>query len=180
MRRKNLFLAALLLLWFSIYANAQHCPFDGSHIVVIKLMNNRGKPISKLNGSVYLKEINNANPQKCSYADKPLSIRFGTIQNSLYNKYEGSWQSWAKQQSEGCSFLGAGYYAVVLNQAQNDCMILQENTNDYQYISREFEIVLKQNGIEKKLAPVSNHEVYSLCTGSGSWQRINAIELTLK
>ena len=177
---KNLFLAVLIILGFSIYANAQHCPFDGSYMVLIKLTNNKEKPIAKLKDSIFLKEINNPNPEKCSFADEQLKIPFGTIKNSLFNKYEGSWQSWSKRISKECSFLKKGYYAVVLNQAQNQCMMKQKNSNDYQYVQTVFEITIKQNGIEKKLASVSNNDVYSLCTGSGSWQRINAIELALK
>lgn len=176
---KYLFLTGMLLLSFCMHTIAQHCPFDGSYMVLIKLTNNKEKPIAKLKDSIFLKEINNPNPEKCSFADEILNIPFGTIQNSLFNKYEGSWQSWSKRLSKECAFIKKGYYAVVLNQSQHNCMIAQKNSNDYEYEQRVFEILLKKGGKEKSLATVTNKEMYSLCTSSGSWKRINAIELVL-
>jgi len=162
----------LIAFLFACKVNAQHCPFDGSSMIVIKLMDKKGKVISSLKEPVILAEINNPKADSCSYAKGLLSIPFENLNKALINKYD--WASWAKKYSANCSFMKPGHFAVVLGQAQETCML--ENGNDYQ--KRTFEIRVKR-GDKTTIVNLPEEKVYHLCTDAGPWTRIKPIEIVL-
>ena len=172
MSKISLFIFIILL--STCKAIAQHCPFDGSSMIVIKLIDKKGKPISSLKDTIILAEIHNPKADSCSYAKGLLSIPFEDLNNALINKYDNAWVSWAKKYSANCSFMKAGHFAVVLNQAQESCMI----ENGYSYQKRIFEIRIKI-GDKTTVVNVPEEEIYHLCTNNGPWTRIKPIEVVL-
>ena len=175
MKRLILLLSAVFMSRETLLA--QHCPFDGSEMIVIKLSDKEGKPITYIKDSVFLVETGNPLADSCSFAKGLLKIPFTLPDSSLINKYDGVWISWAKKYSTGCNFMLPGHYAVVLNQGQKSCMI--KNGSDYKYVTRVFEICIKRGDEMKKLSGVSAEKIYSLCTGVGPWKRIASIEFVL-
>lgn len=157
--------------------SAQHCPFDGGSIVVIKLTDSLGHPITSLKKPLLLTETANPLADSCTYAAGQLSILFGSPLEKLVKKYPGSWEDRATRYLDECSFNQPGYFVVVLIQAQTSCMI--ERNNQFNYIKRKFEI--RQNSPEGNtlLSAVPDDRIYSLCTSGGSWTRIKSIDIIL-
>jgi len=167
-----LFLTALLS--FN-QLTAQHCPFDGGWIVVIKLTDANGTIITPADSSLFLTETPNPLADSCTYAVGQLNQPFGRPEKNLVKKYEGSWEYRAALYLEECTFKEPGHLVVVLNQAQRRCMV--ERNNEFTYLDRHFEIRQKTNNGTKLLATVSPDKIYPLCTANGKWSRIKAIEL---
>ena len=166
------FIAALL---FATQLSAQHCPFDGGHIVVIKLTDAHGNVITLPDSTLFLTEIPNPLADSCTYAVGQLNRPFASTEKNLIKKYEGSWEYRAALYLEECTFKEPGHLVVVLNQAQRRCMI--ERNNQFTYLDRHFEIRQKTNTGTKLLATVPMDKIYPLCTANGNWSRIKAIEI---
>lgn len=175
MKKPLLFL--LVLCFFGNAISAQHCPFDGSAMIVIKVTDKNGKPVTDLKSALLLCEIDNPRADSCTYAAGRLSVPFREPQQSLIEKYNNSWKSWATRYSSDCSFMERGHYAVVLNQAQAHCML--KNETWFTYVERSFEIRLQKADSMKTLVSVSRENIYSLCTNAGKWSRIAALEIRL-
>lgn len=161
----------------SVNLFAQHCPFDGGRMIVVHLTDANDQPITSISESLRLREIDNPNPDSCSYANsllsKPLLSPF-----DVFKRYERQNTSeFIKHYCADCNYLGKGYYAIILNMAEATCMMKKDN--DFNYRERKFEIEFAQNGI-KKVAEVPKDRIYSLCTVAGKWSRIIPVNLKVK
>lgn len=158
-------------------AYSQHCPFDGSAAVVIRVLNSKGRMVNNPSYSFVLVETDTAKADSCTYAQGPLHIPFGTIQQSLIKKYNGGWESRAAVYVKETSFSKPGYQVVVLNQAQTSCMLKRDNGFDY--FVRKFEVQVRSGGKIKSVVPVLPDKIYELCTSAGKWSRIIPVDITL-
>lgn len=174
---KKFFIFFAAIFFFGNVISAQHCPFDGSAMIVIKVTDKNGKPVTDLKSSILLYEMDNPRADSCTYAAGRLSVPFKEPKQSLIEKYNNTWKSWATRYSSDCSFMEPGHYAVVLNQAQAHCML--KNETWFTYVERNFEIRLQKADSVKTLANVSRENIYSLCTSAGKWSRIAALEIKL-
>ena len=168
----TVFIAALL---FATQLSAQHCPFDGGHIVVIKLTDAHGNVITLPDSTLFLTEIPNPLADSCTYAEGQLNRPFDRPEKNLVKKYQGSWEYRAALYLEDCVFKEPGYFVVVLNQAQRRCIV--ERNNEFTYLDRHFEIRQQTKSGTKLLATVPMDKIYPLCTANGKWSRIKAIEI---
>ena len=168
----TVFIAALL---FATQLSAQHCPFDGGHIVVIKLTDAHGNVITLPDSTLFLTEIPNPLTDSCTYAEGQLNRPFDRPEKNLVKKYQGSWEYRAALYLEDCVFKEPGYFVVVLNQAQRRCIV--ERNNEFTYLDRHFEIRQQTKNGTKLLATVPMDKIYPLCTANGKWSRIKAIEI---
>ena len=170
-------ITALIVLISLKQSAAQHCPFDGSSMVVIKLTDSLGHPITALKDLLILSETTNPLADSCTYATGQLSILFGSPLEKLVKKYPGPWEYRATQYLAACSFNQPGYYVVVLNQAQHSCMV--ERNNQFNYINRQFEIRQENTEGNILLTAVPAERIFTLCTSGGSWTRIQPIDIRL-
>ncbi len=168
----TVFIAALL---FATQLSAQHCPFDGGHIVVIKLTDAHGNVITLPDSTLFLTEIPNPLADSCTYAEGQLNRPFDRPEKNLVKKYQASWEYRAALYLEDCVFKEPGYFVVVLNQAQRRCIV--ERNNEFTYLDRHFEIRQQTKNGTKLLATVPMDKIYPLCTANGKWSRIKAIEI---
>ena len=83
-------------------------------------------------------------------------------------------QSIINQTYKDWELYNAGFYALTLNQAEESCMI--KNNNDFTYRKREFAITYQKDG-SKQTIKVPEDRIYSLCTDAGKWTRIVPIEI---
>ena len=176
---RKTFKAAILTLLLTLSANvafAQHCPFDGGSLIVVHLTDGKNQPILSP-GNLTLQEIENPQADTCSYAKGLLSKSFRSVDTALNGGDSSSYyyKNWQTRYCEGCTFLGDGYYAVKLNQAESSCM-MKNSEGDFSYKDRKFEISYG-DGNQSWLAKVSSENIYSLCTGSGKWSRIVPLEI---
>lgn len=157
--------------------NAQHCPFDGSHIIVVELTDSKNNPVTDAFGKLTLQEINNEQADSCTYSEGLINKTLSRAMNEFSDLYgiKNSVETLQRYCAD-CSFLTDGFYAVKLNQAEDSCMI--KKGNDFNYKQRTFEIIY-ENGETKKTAKVSKNDIYSLCIGNGKWSRIVPIKIKL-
>jgi len=163
----------LIVLAFSAVSFAQHCPFDGAHIIVVHLTDADKMPV--MNAQITLQEVENPEAESCSYSKGLLSKSFFRVKDLLNTGlFIKSKEDIAGKYCADCTFLGDGYYAASLSQAEENCMIATDN-NDFRYRKRKFEIFSGD-----KVFAVDPSSIYSLCLGSGKWSRIEPIELSQK
>ncbi len=158
---------------------AQHCPFDGSSLIVVHLTDDANQPILSP-GNLTLKEIENPRADTCSYAEGLLTKPFWSLDAALKgeNSYYSYYENWQTRYCEGCTFLGEGFYAVRLNQAETSCM-MKDSAGDFSYQKRKFEINYG-DGNKTWKAKVPANSIYSLCTGVGKWSRIVPVKIIAK
>lgn len=163
------------LSFFAVSINAQHCPFDGSHMIVVELTDSKNNPVTDAFGKLTLQEINNEQADSCTYSEGLINKTLSRAMNEFSDLYgiKNSVETLQRYCAD-CSFLTDGFYAVKLNQAENSCMIKKDG--DFTYKQRIFEIIY-ENGETKKTAKVSKNDIYSLCTGNGKWSRIVPIKM---
>lgn len=157
---------------------AQHCPFDGATMIVVKLINTKGQTLPTHDKEIILYEKENPNADSCTYAQGQLAITFKNLNKALIHKYENSWTDLAKKMTKDSDFMKPGHAAVVLNMAQATCMV--NNHNQYVYYKRAFEIAIKKNGSILKTITVDESRMYNLCTSAGPWKRITPIEVVIQ
>jgi len=172
---KKIILVCIAALLFTDQLSAQHCPFDGGHMVVIKVTDAHGNVITTADSTLFLTETPNPLADSCTYAKGQLNQPFGRPEKNLVKKYEGSWEERAALYLEECTFKEPGYFVVVLNQAQRRCMV--DRNNNFTYLDRHFEIRQKTSSGTKLMATVPMDKIYPLCTANGKWSRIKAIEI---
>jgi hypothetical protein len=174
MKPRFLILTTICFL-FLYTATAQMSPFDGSYTVLVKVKENNLPADVRLE----LREISLPS-DSCRFSPKLLRIQFQLPGNVLIKNRNDNkiWEERAQEYAKDASFMAPGYYAVVLNQAERQCMI--PRGNDYEFILRNFRIVAVQKGKETILAEVPAGYVYSLSTMRGRWSEMMAIEVTLQ
>lgn len=180
MNMKNIIKLAIFTLIFAFSASvtfAQHCPFDGGHMIAVHLMDTDGKPVTNISKNLILVEINNPVADSCSYAEGILEKDFTPTRQELETRYESYWKRWIEPDYLDWNLLNDGYYVVILNQAEESCMI--KKGNDFKYRTREFEIKLEGIGLPQ-IIKVKEENIYGLCTSGGSWTRIKPIEIKEK
>ena len=166
MKIKILVIVVLSLFFFK-KMEAQHCPFDGTSIVLIKVLDMENKT------DFMLKEVNNPKADSCTYAEGLLDISFQPI-DSFYAK--NHWVKDYEKRYKMKKIASKGDLYVKLNQATADCMI--KKGNDYTYIKRHFVISFKNKKTgEVEQMDVPETKIFKMCTASGSWDRFEAITI---
>lgn len=176
-RPLSVFLLLLAIGW-QTPIQAQHCPFDGSSAVIIHLPAIQGAATGDTSLSYFLTETDTLRSDSCTYARGPLKILFRPIDTALVKKYSNSWQYRAEQFIKVTGFNSPDFLTVVLNQAETSCMIQRIKDGEFNYIKRQFEIRIFKSGQLIRQITVPQEKIYSLCTSSGSWTRIQPIEIS--
>lgn len=166
------------LFCIGLISSAQHCPFDGSTVIVIKVVDKKGRPVTKLKQPFQLVEVDNPEADSCSFSAGLFQKDFLPSKKGIMNRYPGSWETWS-QRFKDCSLFGSGCYALVLSMAEDKCMISQGN--DYRYRLRNYMIryTTRKNKTVQEI-PVTEGNRYSLCTGAGSWCRIKPVTIVIE
>lgn len=162
-----------MLLALSAVSSAQHCPFDGAHIIVVHVTDAEKMPV--MNAQIMLQEVENPEAESCSYSKGLLSKSFMPVKDLLNTGLlVRSQESIAEKYCADCPFLGDGYYAASLSQAEENCMIA-DGDGDFRYRKRKFGIFWGDS-----VFAVDPSGIYTLCLGAGKWSRIEPIELSQK
>lgn len=168
---KNIFLSVLFLFNFS-NGFAQHCPFDGTSIIMVNIYSNG--VLQKGNDyNLVLREIDNPNPDTCKYAKGILLKNFKSV-TELHKQNE---RILAREKTSKVDLSAKGNFYVLLNMAETQCM--QPSATDFTYYDRKFLIGVTNKKTGKKISlGIPKNKIYSLCT-NGDWSRINALEIKL-
>jgi hypothetical protein len=161
--KKILFLLTITC-FLTLKTQAQHCPFDGASIVIIKVKNKSGIK------EIKLKEVDNPKADSCSYAEGLLTYPFQPF-DSLHE--ENSWVKTYEKRYKMGRINKKGDLYVKLNMSETRCMI--KDGNDYRYINRHFVISYKNANGELEQIDVPESKIFVMCTSAGSWERFEAI-----
>jgi hypothetical protein len=162
------FLLLITVSFFSINSHAQHCPFDGTSIILIKIKGKK-EGISNLT----LREKKHAKVDSCSFAKGLLNIAFHPI-DSLYT--ENKWVEDYQLKYNVSPFSARADYYITLSMAHVDCMI--PKSNEYTHLKRHFRVSYQYDKTEKVIEiDVPDKKIYSLCTIYGSWERIKSTKI---
>ncbi len=176
---KPRFLVLTTICFLFLYtATAQMSPFDGSYTVLVKVKENNLPADVRLE----LREISLPS-DSCSFSPKLIRIQFQLPGNVLIKNRNNNkiWEERAQEYAKDASFMAPGYFAVVLNHGERECMIPSGNGyNGYEYLTRRFQIVAVQKNKETILVTVPEERVYDLSRMRGRWSEMMAMEVTLR
>lgn len=166
-RRLNRIGVLVVFLLAAYSASAQHCPYDGYFLIVVRVTDSLGKPVTgarlELRVSTVVSGIKTTEPlfTKEFLPVKPLLT---DSLNLLPNK------NVLEQFCRQCHFLGEGYYAVKLEQRERRPP--PSNSHDSATTAYHFE-VWKDN----KKTTIPPAQAYRLCWSEGKWDRIQPVEV---
>lgn len=182
MKMQNLLFGLLLM---GLCSHAQHCPFDGAHLIAIKVVNKQGKMIDPANTVFYLVEVDNPRADSCQHAagllTKPMheTAIFMADCDERYGR-NGYGQQLKTRLTQAGVFANANRFAN-LNQAENTCMIIGKSETvytNYIYLQRKFVIVYKIGDKEGQV-PVPNEQIFPLCTATHSLKKFKPVIIML-
>lgn len=166
--------ASLLFFIFvmTLQSLAQHCPFDGAHLIAVKVVDRHGKTIKDFSKPFYLQEVDNPMADSCLYSAGLLKKQLqdtGQFIADCDERYgrNGYNKALKERLTRAGVFSNAGLM-INLNQAENTCSLVQHSEsiyNDYIYRQRKFVIVFTVDQQQKTVAVPANR-IYRLCTGS--------------
>jgi hypothetical protein len=157
--------------FFSTNSHAQHCPFDGTSIILLKI---KGK--KEVISNIMLLEKKNPKVDSCSFAKGLLNIAFQPL-DSLYD--ENNWVRNYQLKYNVSPMSAKGDFYVTLSMAHVDCMI--PKGNEYTHLKRHFVVSYQDKKTGKVVEmDVPDKKIYSLCSSYGSWERIKAINIKSK
>jgi hypothetical protein len=180
---KYFILLPALVLSFQLYA--QHCPYDGSHLIALKVVNQNGQLVAASKTSLYLKEINNPDADSCTSSAGLIKKQF--LSTKLYTansekKYKGtSYGTKLIQRLTAAGVFDSANMVLTLNQAEHTCTLIGKSETvytNYIYKDRNFVISFFKNEQEIQV-PVPHDAIRSLCTATKGLQNFKAIVIQL-
>jgi len=169
----------------SLNLQAQHCPYDGSNLVAIKVVNKKGQMLGNSNTVFYLQEVDNPMADSCPYAKglirKPFlnSAAFIADCNEKFNRSGYNTELNSRLKNSGV-FTNANMM-LNINQAENTCMLIGKSETvytNYIYRQRKFVVVYTINGKEFR-EPFPTEFIYSLCTNNKDLKHFKTITISL-
>lgn len=172
--KTKVLIALCLLVFGGFSAPAQHCPYDGSEMILVRLVDENNDPIVRAAGDLTLAEIENANADACSFSSGLIKRAFAHPLDTFVTRYKGEPLVY-QQRCEGCEYIAPdqGFYSVIIGQGESYCMISDGN-GGYASTLRRFEVRYRDG---KSSVRVERSNIHSLCTDAGKWSRIKPIEM---
>ncbi len=164
---------------------AQHCPFDGTHLIAIKVVDKNNKLLKNTNTTFYLQEVDNPMADSCSSAPGLVREQFLSKDsfNNDINKYFGrnGYNTELNKRLAKAGVFKNANMMLTINQAQNTCTLIGKSETvytNYIYQQRKFEVVYTINGKENHI-PLPEDFIYSLCTGRDEVNSFKTIAIKL-
>jgi hypothetical protein len=182
----KLFFLLPVLLLYSTGTSAQHCPFDGYHLLAIKVVNKQGNMITNYNTPFYLLEVDNPMADSCTSAvgliRKQLIPKdtFIASCNAQFDRNGYNRQLYSRLTKAGV-FANANMM-VNLNQAENTCTLIGKSETvytNYIYRQRKFVIVYTINNEEVR-EKVPDDLIYSLCTAAKEIEKFKPVIIKIQ
>jgi hypothetical protein len=180
---KAIVIAFILLTGNNIVA--QHCPFDGTHLVAIKVIDEKGNMVTNNETVFYLLEVDNIMADSCT--SYPGIIKKQLLNNNAFiNKIDTVFKTNSYSEGLKTRLTKEGIFAnanrmVTINQAENTCTLIGKSETvytNYIYQQRKFVIVYWQNNKEIR-QPVPVDFIYHLCEGSKDIEKFKPVVIKL-
>ena len=181
---KSIFLLAFVLL-LSISMPAQHCPFDGYHLIAIKVTDKQDKMIANSSTSFYLLEVDNAMADSCEHAKGLIRKKFLNSADFIAECNEkfsrNGYNTALNERLKKAGVFVKANMMVNLNQAENTCTLIGKSETVYtNYIHRQrkFEVIYTIEGKEMRKALPPDF-IYALCTNNKDLKNFKTITIKL-
>lgn len=178
-----------ILIVFSFFifnsAFAQHCPFDGSYLIAIKVVNKQGKMVKTASTNFYLQEVDNKLADSCSSAAGIVRKEVLTTENYIKDCTErwdrnGYNKELIDRLTKANVFTTSNMF-VSLNQSEHTCTLIGKSETvytNYIYLKRKFVITYTLN--KKRVSvKVPKTAIYSLCKGSNELENFKPLVIKL-
>ena len=179
------FFLFLSISFFGISTYAQHCPFDGYHLVAIKIVDSTGKMLDKCNIPFYLIEVENPMADSCTSAaglvKRQFIIKDSFIENNNKKFSRNGYESQLQNRLKNAGVFSNANMMVNLNQAENTCILIGKSESvytNYIYLQRKFVIEYTLNG-KKMQHPLPDDLIFALCTAQHELENFKAVTIIL-
>ena len=172
-------------LLYCMVIKAQHCPFDGYHLIAIRVVNEQGNMITHFNTPFYLVEVDNPMADSCTSAagliKKQLIIKdtFIAANNERFGR--NGYNTQLNNRLTKAGVFANANMMVSLNQAENTCTLIGKSETvytNYIYRQRKFVIVYTVDGKEVRQA-LPTEFIYALCTANKELKNFKTITIQL-
>lgn len=180
--------SAILFTFFLLAGNsllAQHCPYDGTHLVAIKVVDKKGKMLTNNSTFFYLLEVDNPMADSCTSAAGLIKRQFlysdaFVIEiNSRFNR--NRYNTELNNRLVNAGVFTKANMLLTINQAENTCTLIGKSKTvyaNYIYQQRKFVIAYTSNGKEIR-QPLPNDFIHSLCTNNKNLRNFKTLTVQL-
>ena len=172
-------------LLYCMVIKAQHCPFDGYHLIAIKVVDKQGNMITHCNTPFYLIEVDNPMADSCTSAagliKKQLIIKDTFIATNNERFGRNGYNTQLNNRLTKAGVFANANMMVSLNQAENTCTLIGKSETvytNYIYRQRKFVIVYSINNKEIR-QDVPDDLIYSLCTAAKEIEKFKPVIIKL-
>ena len=164
---------------------AQHCPYDGTHLIVITVVDKNNKMLTAINTVFYLQEVDNLMADSCTSAAGLIKKQFLNRDDFIAEINRKFDRNGYKKQLNN-RLINAGVFTkanmmLILNQAENTCTLIGKTETvytNYIYQQRKFVIACTINGKEIR-QPLPSGFIFSLCSGSNDLANFKTVVVKL-
>jgi hypothetical protein len=164
---------------------AQHCPFDGTHLIAIKVVDKQGKMVSDFNTSFYLLEVDNPMADSCTSAAGLVKKQFlirGTFIAECDERFgRNGYNTQLNNRLTKNGVFANANMMLTINQAENTCTLIGKREtvySNYIYRQRKFVIAYMLNNKEVR-QPVPDEMIYALCTAAKEIEKFKPVIIKL-
>lgn len=182
MRHCFIFLFTVML---STNLCAQHCPYDGTHLIAIKVVDENGKILTDISTVFYLQEVDNPMADSCGHTKGLIKKQFLNSKDFIAQlderfNHNGYDRALDKLLKDAGTFTKSNMM-LTLNQTENTCILIGKSETvytNYIYRQRKFDIVYTINGKEMH-EPLPADFIYALCTANKDLINLKTITIIL-
>ena len=182
MMRCFIFLCAFML---CINLHAQHCPYDGSHLVSIKVVDKKGNMLKEISTAFYLLEVDNPLADSCTSGAGLVkkqflnSDAFMAEMDKRFNR--NGYNKGLNNRLKDAGVFTKANMMLTLNQAENTCTLIGKSETvytNYIYRQRKFVVAYTVNGKEIR-HPLPDGFISALCTSNKDKKNFKTVTIRL-
>ena len=173
----------IFMVMLCINLNAQHCPYDGTHLIAIKVVDKKGNTLTEVNTVFYLLEVDNPVADSCTSAAGLVNRQF-LNRDAFIAEIDSRFNRNGYNKQLNNRLKDAGVFVksnmmLIINQAENTCTLIGNSKTvytNYIYRQRKFVITYTINGKEIRY-PLPDDLIYALCTSSKDLKNFKTITI---
>jgi hypothetical protein len=177
---KKLILSIAFILFITANTNAQHCVFDGSNIVLLKLVNKNGKPWPVTGSNIKIvQDIFNEDYHKdttgiCCTIEK--TLQFDSCKKVLLQTDNSIWNNYASKRKDLQKLSTIpNCYALILFDSEIECLFDKCNTDGFVIAKYIFGKNRQTYSIK-----ITRKDIFPLCESFTASKNIKPITVSLK
>jgi hypothetical protein len=164
---------------------AQHCPYDGTNLIAIKVVDKKGNMLTDVETVFYLLEVDNPMADSCTSAAGLVKKQF-LNSNAFIAEIDGRFNRNGYNTELNGRLKNAGLFTKAnmmlnMNQAENTCTLIGKSETvytNYIYQQRKFVIAYTINGKEIRHSLPADF-ISALCTNNRDLKNFKTVTIRL-